>query len=220
MSTLQIEQWAGEFGREYTDRNALMPHELNALYQKNYGVDRSQINARFLAGIPLDARILEVGCNIGNQLLLLQQMGFRNLYGVEVQHYALQQARRRVKDVCLAEASAYQIPYPDQYFDLVFTSGVLIHIAPEDLRRALAEMVRCTAKYIWGFEYYAAEAAEVNYRGHRQLLWKMDYANLYLRHCKGLKLLRAERFPYIEDSNVDCMFLLQKTRTAESPASA
>src|SRR5437879_7357762 len=29
------------------------------------------------------SHILEVGCNVGNQLLVLQEMGFTNLYGIE-----------------------------------------------------------------------------------------------------------------------------------------
>ena len=54
---------------------------------------RSELNDRFLADIPKDARILEVGCNRGGQLLLLREMGFRNVFGIEIQHYALTEVR-------------------------------------------------------------------------------------------------------------------------------
>ena len=43
----------------------------------------SELNQRFLADIPRNARILEVGCNEGNQLCALQEMGFQNLYWIE-----------------------------------------------------------------------------------------------------------------------------------------
>jgi pseudaminic acid biosynthesis-associated methylase len=208
--TEQIRSWSGDFGREYTDRNTYTPAELDELYRQNYGITRSELNQRFLADIPRDARILEVGCNMGTQLLVLQQMGFRNLYGIEIQAYALERARQRVGGAVLTQASALAIPYPDRYFDLVFTSGVLIHIAPPDLATTMAEIDRCAARWIWGFEYYAPQTTEVAYRGHQALLWKSDYARLYLEQCQGLELVREDRLHYLDNENVDAAFLIRR----------
>ena len=210
MKTRQIETWTGEFGRAYTDRNALDVEALDALYSKNYGISRTLLNSDFLAGVPKEAHILEVGCNMGNQLLLLEQMGFQNLFGIEIQPYALEKARSRLKYAQVTDASAFDIPYPDNHFDLVFTSGVLIHISPDDLPRAVAEIYRCTHSYIWGLEYHASAVTQVNYRSHNQLLWKMDYPEFYLRQFADLELVRSKMLPYLENSNVDCMFLLEK----------
>jgi len=205
-----MERWATDFGRQYTDRNSLTPEELDALNQRNYGVTRRQLNARFLKDISADARILEVGCNMGNQLLLLREMGFHNLYGIDVQSYALERARSRLDGVPLVQATVFDIPYPDGYFDLVFTAGVLIHIAPGDLVRATTEIHRCTSSHIWGSEYHAAQTQELNYRGHQSLMWKMDYLKFYLEHFDDLELLHSERLSYLENANEDCMFLFQK----------
>jgi pseudaminic acid biosynthesis-associated methylase len=210
MKTPQIETWTSEFGREYTDRNALDIEALNALYVRNYGITRQQLNTDFLAGIRRDARILEVGCNMGNQLLLLEHMGFHNLFGIEVQPYALEKARSRLKHACLTEATAFDIPYPDQSFDLVFTSGVLIHIAPSDLPKAVGEIHRCSRNFIWGLEYHAPNPTEVNYRGHDKLLWKMDYLRFYRQQFADLQVSQSKLLPYLENDNQDCMFLLQK----------
>jgi pseudaminic acid biosynthesis-associated methylase len=211
MDTPQIAEWVNQFGREYTDRNVLTGSELDALYEKNYGFTRKNLNQPFLADIPMDARILEVGCNVGNQLTVLREMGYRELYGIEIQKYALEQARNNLPEVHFAEASAFEIPYPDNYFDVVFTSGVLIHIAPGDLPRALDEIYRCAGQYIWGFEYYSPQTVEVKYRGNEGLLWKMDYAKFYLDRFSDLSLVRREDVSYLENSNVDSMFLLHKT---------
>jgi pseudaminic acid biosynthesis-associated methylase len=211
ISTPQIAEWVNRFGREYTDRNVLSTSELDALYEKNYGITRRKLNQPFLAGVPEDARILEVGCNVGNQLTVLREMGYRELYGIEIQKYALEQARSKLPDVHFTEASAFEIPYPDNYFDVVFTSGVLIHIAPSDLPRALDEIHRCAGRHIWGFEYYSPQTVEVKYRGNQGLLWKMDYAKFYLDRFADLSLLRREELPYLENANVDSMFLLRKT---------
>jgi pseudaminic acid biosynthesis-associated methylase len=208
--TEQIRTWTSDFGREYTDRNAYSPAELDELYRKNYGVTRTEINQRFLKDVPRDARVLEVGCNMGNQLVLLEQMGFTNLRGIEIQSYALDRAKERLPRAVLSQASAFSIPYENQFFDLVFTSGVLIHIAPADLPIALAEIHRCTRQWIWGFEYYAPDLTEVAYRGHNSLLWKADYARLYLQHCANLELACEERIGYLGDENVDTAFLLRR----------
>lgn len=210
MSTAQIAEWSGQFGREYTDRNHLLREELDQLHRKRYGKSRAELNARFLQGIPCQSRILEVGCNSGNQLELLQSMGFENLCGIELQEYALEQARLRLPGIDLQQATAFQIPHATASFDLTFTSGVLIHIAPSDLPKALSEIHRCSRNYIWGMEYYSPSSTEVLYRGHQQLLWKSDFASLYLKQFSDLELVRQEYLPYLEDSNVDCMFLLRK----------
>jgi pseudaminic acid biosynthesis-associated methylase len=216
MITCQLQHWRGEFGRAYTDRNSLTPSALDALYRKKFGVARSELNQRFLEDIPRDAHILEIGCNEGNQLCALREMGFRHLYGIEVQEYALRRARNRVENGRLALATAFEIPFPNGFFDLVFTSGVLIHIAPPDLPRALREIHRCAGSFIWGLEYYSPQPMEVNYRGHQSLLWKADYAGLYLNSFADLEPVRREQIPYLEDSNVDCMFLLAKKKEASA----
>lgn len=208
--TAQTAVWKSDFGREYTDRNTFDTAALEELYRKNYGVTRSEINQKSLGDVAQGASFLEVGCNTGNQLLLLQQMGYSNLSGVELQPYAIEIARQRMPDVSLKLGSALAVPHADSWFDVVFTSGVLIHISPHDLPRALSEIHRCSREFIWGFEYYAPEMTEVNYRSHRELLWKMDYAKRYLESFSDLELVREQRLPYLENANVDTVFLLRK----------
>lgn len=209
-ATPQLRAWCGEFGREYTIRSCLTPGQVDALWGKNYGSTRTELNRRFLRDIPTDARILEVGCNIGNQLLLLQQLGYSNLYGVDVQDYALEMARSRTKNMNFTQATTFALPYEDKYFDMIFTSGVLIHVSPMDLPVALNEIHRCAKSYIWGCEYYASKVTEINYRGYGQLLWKMDYATEYAACFKDLELVLERRLPYLETTNVDSMFLLRR----------
>jgi len=55
---------------------------------------------------------------------------------------------------------------------------------------------------------------EVTYRGHQSLLWKADYASLYLNLFDDLDPVYVEQIPYLEDANVDCMFLLSRKRPA------
>lgn len=214
VETTQEQEWRGTFGKEYSERNLLTPAALDALYEQKYGTTRSALNQRFLADVPKNAPILEVGCNLGNQLLALQQMGFTNLYGIEIITEIVKQSRSRLPSAKISEGSALQIPFPDGYFDLVFTAGVLIHIAPSDLRIAMSEMRRCSKTWIWGSEYYAPEMTEIPYRGHTNLLWKTDYAKLYTKNFPELEVVREEHLHYLNDGNIDTMFLLRRKQHA------
>jgi pseudaminic acid biosynthesis-associated methylase len=210
--TVQSAVWKGQFGRDYTDRNTCEPDGLDALYLKNYGISRRAINQTFLQHIPKTASFLEVGCNTGNQLLLLQEMGYSNLSGVELQPYAIELARKRLPQASLLLGSALSLPYEDVSFEVVFTSGVLIHISPDHLPRALDEIHRCSRRFIWGLEYFSSDAVEIPYRNRSGLLWKMDYARRYLERFADLELVREQRLPYLQSENQDTVFLLKKGR--------
>lgn len=211
-TTEQIHTWTGTFGKEYTDRNTLTLEQMGELYKKNYGVSGTKVFEEFVGGLGRSIKILEVGSNIGNKLLVLQRMGFKNLYGIEINSYAIEQAKANTKGINIVQASAFDIPFKDGFFDLVFTSGVLIHIAPQDIEKSLREIYRCSREYIWGFEYYADTYTEVRYRGHDNLLWKTDFANLYLNLFDDLELIKEKRLKYLDSTNVDTMYLLKKVK--------
>lgn len=210
--TQQERVWKGTFGREYTERNTLDAESLDQLWRRNYGVARSTINESFLSGISKDAGFLEVGCNAGNQLLMLRQMGWRNLSGTELQPFATEIARSRLPDAALKLGSALALPWEDCSFDVVFTCGVLIHISPADLPSVMDEIYRTTREYIWGTEYYAPEVTQVPYRDHQELLWKMDFARQYVQRFPDLELVKEQRLPYLNGANVDAVFLLRRKR--------
>lgn len=210
MTTEQMKEWGGAFGKDYTDRNALSLEEMEDLYRKNYGLSRTELNQRFLDGIDRGARILEVGSNIGNQLLCLQRMGFSKLYGIELQSYAVELSKSRTKNINIIQGEASDIPYKDSFFDVVFTSGVLIHISPSSLPNIMKEIHRCTKEYIFGFEYYSEKPTEIEYRGHRDLLWKASFAEMYLELFDDLTLEKEEKIKYLNSANVDSMFLLKE----------
>ncbi len=208
--TKQMNEWAGDFGKEYTDRNVCTLSEMEAYYTNRYGVSRTDMNSNFIGNFDKNIRVLEVGTNVGTQLLCLQRAGFRNLYGIELQTHAVELARTGTKEIEIVQGSAFNIPFQNDYFDLVFTSGVLIHIAPKDIVRVQDEMHRCSRQYIWGFEYYSDKYVQVKYREEDDLLWKADFSALFLERFTDLELIKIQYFRYRDSDNVDAMFLLEK----------
>ncbi len=151
--THQRRTWEEEFGEGYLERNVYNPLELNRFYQNRFGYTKDQLNDEFLKDIPKDAKILEVGTNIGNQLFHLQSQGFTNLYGIEIQDRAINYAKHRTDNLNIIKGDALNIPFKDGFFDVVFTHGVLIHISPDNIQQALKEIYRVSNQYIWGLEY-------------------------------------------------------------------
>jgi pseudaminic acid biosynthesis-associated methylase len=211
-TTEQMVVWQGVFGKEYSNRNTLSPDEMDDLYRKNYGVSRTDLNKRFLDEMDHSIRILEVGCNVGNQLLCLQKMGFHNLYGIELQPYAVELSKSRTHYINIIQGTAFDIPFKDGFFDLVFTSGLLTHISPSDIHDAMHEIYRSTKKWIFGFEAHAERYVEVTYRKQQGLFWKVDYVKVYIELFKDLEISIEERMKYLDSQNEDTMFLLRKRR--------
>lgn len=202
--------WKGTFGKGYLERNLFTPATFDQSYKKKFGITRSAMNRDFLDVLPRDIRILEVGANFGAQLQLLQKMGFTNLYGVELNPAIADYGRKTVRGINLIEGDALNLPFKDNSFDLVFTSGVLIHIAPKDRAKAIREIYRCSKKYIWGFEYFAEKSTEILYRGHKNRLWKANFLALYKKQFPKLKLVKQQLYRYKGETNEDVMFLFKK----------
>ncbi|HET9626313.1 MAG TPA: pseudaminic acid biosynthesis-associated methylase [Kofleriaceae bacterium] len=175
--TTQLALWRSDFGRAYTARNDRdRPERVDAW-------------RRLLDGAA-PRRVLEVGCNVGWNLVYLERLGITDLYGVEPQPDAVERARHRRPGFNILHGTAFELPLRDRWCDLVFTSGVLIHIAPESLDRALDEIYRVARRWIVAIEYDHPSEQEVRYRGHSGALWKRDHGAAWLARYPALQVVR------------------------------
>ena len=110
----------------------------------------------------------------------------------------------------IIKGSAFDLPFKDAYFDLVFTSGVLIHIHPSDLPVVMGEIHRVSRRYIWGYESYNDKLIPLDYRGNADALWKGDYAKLYTEQFPDLELMKQKNYKFLANENIESMFILQK----------
>jgi hypothetical protein len=115
-----------------------------------------------------------------------------------VNERALEVVKSELPGVDARVASARELPFPDAGFDLVFTTGVLIHQSPDELPRVMDEIVRCSRRYVLCGEYRADELEEVPYRGQRGALYKQDYGRLYQDRFPQLRLLEEGFLPKSE----------------------
>ena len=204
----QIDLWTGKFGKDFTDRNSLIQSDRD--YLKKYGITKLELDNKIIGNLPIDMKILEVGCGTGNQLVRLEALGFRNLYGIDISSYAVDLSRKKFRDLNIIQGNAFDIPFKDNFFDMVFTSGLLIHIHPFEVEKVMDEIYRCSKKYIWGLEYYSDNSEHAYYRDEHAVMWKNDYSYLYLDRFEDLRLIEENLIKYKDNENVDTMFLLEK----------
>lgn len=198
--------WKGAFGDEYTARNN---EHLDVLYLEQYDITRSELNKAFLSQVNTGLNILEVGCNRGLQLKLLYSQGYHNLWGIDVNNIALTIGRES-KNYVLTEGSIFDIPFLNDSFGLVFTSGLLIHIHPDRLKDAIKELYRVSRKYIWCFEYYSKVCERTDYRGHKNQLWKNDFRRLFQEYHPDLRLVKKRIIESVHHDSLTMMFLLER----------
>lgn len=162
------EMWAGKFGDEYTRRCV------------SSSLSRFRVWEAFLTKHEMSAfdQILEVGCGDGKNIFCMPWA-----YGIEINWTARKEAQKKFHVSNIVYGRAQDIPFKDNFFELVFTCGLLIHIPTEDLITVMSEMVRCSKKYVMFMEYFAEKEEKIEYRDGVGL-WKRPYKEIFTkRYC-------------------------------------
>ena len=97
-------------------------------------------------GIKPGDKILDVGCGKGFLLYdFTKVVPGLELHGIDISEYAIQNAKEEIKD-CLQVGNATSLPFPDNYFDFVFSITTLHNLHCYDLDKALREIERVGKK--------------------------------------------------------------------------
>jgi pseudaminic acid biosynthesis-associated methylase len=183
-TTPQVDFWSGEFGNAYVDRNDASPEQMRARVAL-----WSDILGHTLVAPPTS--ILEVGANLGINLRALRVLTGARLYALEPNDKArgilVQDGIVAKEDVRGGMASS--IDLPTNAVDFAFTSGVLIHIHPDHLAASLAEIYRCSSRWIACIEYFSDKAEMIPYRGYDDRLFKRDFGGLWLDSFPDLRVV-------------------------------
>jgi pseudaminic acid biosynthesis-associated methylase len=164
--TEQENFWAGEFGTSYIERN-----------QGEQLVTSKFVEfSKALRCAPGIKSIIELGCNIGLNLLALNRINKNlELCGYEINEVAAAKAR----ELNIAKIVSGTILDPlrsEKKYDLSFTATVLIHINPTELATVYQNLYNLSDRYILICEYYNPTPTTVKYRGNEDRLFKRDFA--------------------------------------------
>ncbi|MCW5771392.1 MAG: methyltransferase domain-containing protein, partial [Rhodospirillaceae bacterium] len=203
--------WRGTFGDAYVDRNAADSEALG---------NRRAMWRRIFSPLAQPPRsILEVGANIGLNLRALAALVSSELYALEpnAKARAILAASGAVPPQRILDGTAAAIPLADGAVDMAFTSGVLIHIAPQDLADSCRELHRVAGRYIVCAEYFNPTPVEIEYRGHSGYLFKRDFGAFWLDSFDDLELVDYGFFWKRATGLDDLTWWLFRKRTEGAP---
>lgn len=195
-STKQLNYWKGKFGDDFIKRNS----------DTKYFEKRKSFFELIIKKYNIKS-ILEVGCNIGGNLKIISEIDPNiKLTAIEPNKKAISLARKNVPTAEIIDGNIFNSSI-DRKFDLVFTSVVLIHIADQDLPKALEKIYKASKKYILAIEYYSKKSEVVLYRGLDDALFKRPYDEIYLNQFPALKIIESKRLT-IRRSFARCKYFL------------
>jgi pseudaminic acid biosynthesis-associated methylase len=193
MKTYQIEKWTGIFGDDYAERNLAHVDLFGRI-----GMWRKIISC--MKCPPYE--ILEVGAGTGKNLQALKEIFHCGSYPMVPRFFATEpnEKSRTVLEgmisdrhpVCehISDNIAQNLAdFRGSSVDMVFTSGVLIHIHPDDLDDALLEIHRVSKKYIVCIEYFDVNGVEIPYRDNLGMMWKRDFGHLWISKFPAMRHL-------------------------------
>jgi spore coat polysaccharide biosynthesis protein SpsF len=173
MKTLQEKFWEGDFGNRYIQRN----QNSKGIYTIVRDLIKNKITIN---------SALELGANVGINLDALKKVYPKaKMHGVEINKAACDIGKKKHK---YYNKSAYDFKTKKK-FDLVFSSGVLIHQNPKNLKKFYQKLYSLSKKYIYIAEYFNPTPVEIDYRNKKKLLFKRDFAKEFWETYPQIKLL-------------------------------
>ena len=160
-----IEQWQGALGADYLERDPPRIDERRTVFRS--------------LGVYLPGTAREVGCSAGYNLHALQP---EQAIGIEPNPAARRAAVE--SGLVVLDGDVTELPFEDEQFDLVLSAGLLIHVPPGQVGKAIRELVRVTRSELLLLEY-DGDGESIPYRDVDPGIWKRDYGALVLEHAAG-----------------------------------
>ena len=110
-----------------------------------------------------ESSLLDVGCGKGYLLFdFLKVIPDAEIFGIDISNYAIENSKKEIRKN-LQTGNATELPWPDNYFDLVYSINTFHNLHNYDLDKALREFDRVgkNNKYIC-VESYRTEEEKTN----------------------------------------------------------
>lgn len=187
--------WAGDFGNDYVDRNSDESKQVSKQASKqSLLASRIAFITKVFQKAHRPESVLELGSNIGLNLMAINNLiPDILLHGVEINEKASKILQKYLDENAKAGSNVFNESIlefeADRKYDLTISSGVMIHINPNKLNDFYRRLYEFSNRYILVSEYYNPTPVEVSYRGHKERLFKRDFAGELMDKYKDLDLL-------------------------------
>lgn len=164
--------WKNEYSKEYIERNSN--------FDLNLGI---KAWSKMLRNTNDIKNLLECGSNIGRNIEFLENLlpdTEKSILELSPDAFEIVTSRYKFKDA--VNSSILESDLPSNNYDLVFTTGVLIHIHPDDLLDNLNKIYNFSKKYVLFGEMFSRNPSFVNYKGEDDLLFTRDFGRYFIEH--------------------------------------
>jgi len=119
------------------------------IYSKNINVlRRGGTHYKIIDLVGTGQRILDVGCSAGHLGKELKKKG-NTVFGVEISKHSAEQAKQVLDGVVVGDVEEIDLPYADDYFDVIICADVLEHLFdPVKVLIKLKKMLKRDGKLI------------------------------------------------------------------------
>jgi 2-polyprenyl-3-methyl-5-hydroxy-6-metoxy-1,4-benzoquinol methylase len=100
---------------------------------------------------PLNSNQLDIGCGHGSWLLSMHDLGYKNLYGIDIRETAASE-RLRQKGIPVIIGDILEVDLPNVFFDVIRLEHVIEHLPnPKERLRKIANWLKPSGKIVMSF---------------------------------------------------------------------
>lgn len=139
--------------------------------------------------IPLN-QLLEIGCNVGSNLLKIRQsFPWLELAGIDINKKCINKAKKYLGNEVLKVANYHSIPFADKSFDVVLADAVLMYSKPKDIGRAMNEIGRVSRYAVVIVDRFDKSKQGIR-SGH---VWARNYSTLLKNLGYKVKMIKIKK---------------------------
>ena len=164
--------WIQEYAEEYRRENSSFDLQI--------GIKGWAEMLRSVSGI---SSLLECGSNIGRNINFLNFLlpgAKKSVIEISPEAFNIVTNQYTIERSFNGPIIEYTF-FPSSFY-LVFTSGVLIHIHPDDLLQNMQKMHNLSSKYILIAEYFNRTPIMIEYQGKQNRLFKRDFGKMFMEN--------------------------------------
>jgi SAM-dependent methyltransferase len=181
-------------------RKNILTQVLYGNTQEIISIGPQSIRSPPLEPLPKDSRILDVGCALADNLVLMSEEGFENLTGIDVAQGMIKEAHHQLKaSLICGDVMHY---HPHEKFDLVFAQA-LIHLFP---KKTVKEVISHLLSLLKQRFYFSTTLHEIGSEGIEAKGEVMRYRS---RYTLPEILALAQKF-LSEDPNLSFHYFILK----------
>ncbi|MEK6826172.1 MAG: class I SAM-dependent methyltransferase [Nanoarchaeota archaeon] len=177
---------------------------------------------RIIKNLPIEKdklKILDAGCGTGSLAIELKKLNSRLvLYGIDADSNILDIAKKKAKEKNLSiyyqQGVLEKLPFPNEYFDVVYSSLVLHHLGTREKQEALNEIYRVLRKdgLFLLVDFGKPKNKVMAIFSLFSVIFEMGYDNYIGKIPKMLKEAKFKSIEKVDEYRYNIHFLIAKKR--------